>query len=853
MKADRFATAFVPGLVLAFSFALREMRGGLGGFYILIACIALGVAAIAGVNSVAASIAQGIAGEGQSILGGDVALGTQQQAIPAGPVALLKAKGVTSQSTSLRGMARLPDGSDQTLVEIKAVDEAYPLYGELRGVDGRVRLGGAGPAMIWADPLLIERFGLVAGSKIMIGAASFSLMGAILVEPDRLSDGAVLGPRVLMNHAGLERSGLVRPGSLFSAKAVVRLNDPSPQALAALLAELKNKFPDDGMRVQSRSNAAPALSRNIERFSQFLTLVGLTALVVGGVGVGNSVRAFLDSKRGVIATLKSLGAPANFIFQVYIIQILMLAVIGIAGGLVPGAAMPWLAGQMLGGLLPVAAAHTIHWQALGLAALYGLLTAFVFAMWPLALAQETPAASLFRSMGFAPGKLPAPVYWAMGLTGLGALAGLAIHFSQERQVAMVFLAAMVLAFAALRVVAFCFEWLARHAPRFGSSGMRMAVANIHRPGSLTSSVVLSLGLGLALIVALAQIDGSLRNQITGSLPKQAPSFFFLDVQSSEIEAFRDKLGEVAAEGNVNAVPMMRGRITHLKGIAAADYKATEGSWVLRGDRGITYSAEIPANARIAAGAWWSKDHAGEPLVSFSQEEANELGLGVGDSLIVNVLGKSITARIANLRTVEWENMSINFVMVFSPNTFAGAPHSWLATLSLPGGASQNTVRDNAIMRQLTTGFPGITTVRVRDAIDTINKLIGQLATAIRAVSAVALAASLLVLSGALAAGNRARTHDSVVLKTLGASRGTIIGSFVAEYALLGLATALFALAAGTAAAWFVVTQIMEFTAVFDPLTAVLVIIGALIVTIGLGLAGTWRILGQKAGPVLREL
>ena len=375
----------------------------------------------------------------------------------------------------------------------------------------------------------------------------------------------------------------------------------------------------------------------------------------------------------------------------------------------------------------------------------------------------------------------------------------------------------------------------------------------HRPGSLTGPVVLSLGLGLALIVALTLIDGSRRKQVTSNLPERAPSFFFLDIQKAEIDPFREKISELAPDGELVAVPMMRGRVVSLRGIDAEDYPATEGRWVLRGDRGITYSAAKPANATVVEGSWWPEDHSGEPVVSFALEEAQELGLKIGDEIVVNVLGRPVAAKIANFRTVEWETMSINFVMVFSPNAFAGAPHGWLATLALPGGAVEDASRDATILRELTKQFPGLTSVRVRDAIETVNGLIGQLANAIRAASGVALVASLLVLSGALAAGHARRTHDAVILMTLGARRSTILRAFVWEYALLGLATALFALAAGGAAAWFVVARIMDFRAVFDPAVALAVVALALAVTVGAGLAGTWRVLGRKAAPVLREL
>ena len=659
----------------------------------------------------------------------------------------------------------------------------------------------------------------------------------------------------MVNLQGLEDAGLLRPGSLFRRHWAVRLDDNSQAGLENFRAELRSEFPDAIWRLRTRENAAPSLSRNIERFSQFLTLVGLTALIVGGVGIANSVRAYLDTKRGVIATFKSLGAPGGLIFAIYLIQIMVLAMAGIVIGLGIGALMPVVAREALRGLIPVAGAGVFDPFSLALGTIYGLLAAFIFAVWPLGKARETPAASLFRSAGYTLRRIPRPIYLAMLGAGLAAMIALAIGFSENRMIAVTFIAAIAFAFVLLRAVSSLIQWLARKAPRVRSTELRMALGNIHRPGSLTPSVVLSLGLGLALICALTLIDGSLRRQVTDNIPERAPAFFFVDIQNTEIEQFQQRIGELSPGGELDSVPMLRGRITALKGIPAAEYETEEGQWVLRGDRGITYSPDLPENSTLSAGQWWPADYDGKPLVSFAAEEAGELGLSIGDAIEVNVLGRTIEAEIANLRNVEWESLAINFVMVFSPNTFAGAPHAWLATLTLPKVEETGDIaqRDGELLRAITATFPTITSVRVRDALETVNSLIGQLATAIRAASAVALIASLLVLAGALAAGNRARIHDSVVLKTLGARRAVLIRTFTVEYALLGLATAIFALAAGSIAAWYVITQIMEFPAIFETQTAAIVIVVALAITIGLGLAGTWRILGQKAAPVLREL
>lgn len=841
---------------LALRFALREMRGGLSGFLIFIACIALGVGAIGGVNSVARAITLGVSNQGQSLLGGDLRFELNQREVTDAERSFLTGLGEVADSVNMRSMARVMDETDQTLVELKAVDQAYPLYGTLRTEPALShadlfgeRNGVYGAA---APDILFQRLGLKVGDSLRLGDSTFELRAEILEEPDLISDGFGFAPRLMVSLDGLRAAGLIQPGSLIEYAYKVRLaQGASEGAITSAREQATQQFPQAGWSIRSRLNAAPSLSSNIERFSQFLTLVGLTALVVGGVGVANAVRAYLDAKRPVIATFKSLGASGGFVFALYLIQILIIAAIGVAIGLAIAIAMPFAASAALQGVLPVPTQGGVYPGALALGAVFGILVTLVFALLPLGRARDIPATALFREMGFEQRGWPRLIYVASAAGIAIVLAVLAIALSFDRKVATIFIVAMVFSFLVLRAVGTLVQWLARRSPRVGSTSLRLALGNIHRPGALTPSVVLSLGLGLTLLVTLALIDGNLRREITGNLPERAPNFFFVDIQSAEIEDFAGLISREAPEGKLVRVPMLRGRIMALNGVDVQKVQVPpEGAWVLRGDRGLTYAQNIPENATLAEGEWWPAEYSGEPLVSFSAEQAREIGLKLGDTITVNVLGRDVTARIANLRNVQWESMGINFVMVFSPNTFAGAPHAWIATLL----ESKATNADEAkLLNTVTRAFPGVTSVRVKEALDIVNKLVGQLGTAIRAAAAVALIASVLVLAGALAAGNRARTHDAVVLKTLGATRKTLITAFSLEYLLIGLATAIFALAAGGTAAWFVVADIMKLPWRFLPDVAASTILIALVLTVGIGLIGTWRVLGQKAAPVLRTL
>lgn len=846
-------TIVTPHISLAFRLALRELRGGLKGFYIFLACIALGTAAIAAVNSVSQSITDTIASQGQELLAGDVRFELNNREATPEEMNFLRGLGEVSVSTGLRSMARKPDGSDQALVEVKAVDGAYPLYGTFEAQPNyplsSLLSGEGGTYGAVVAPLLLERLGLQIGDELLLGNVKLSITGTVKTEPDALSEGFGFAPRMLISRNALQASGLIQTGSLVEHVYKIKLEDRS--TMSGIQARAAREFPSAGWSIRTSDRAAPSLTENITRFSQFLTLVGLTALIVGGVGVANAVRAFLDAKRTTIATFKCLGAPAAVVVWIYLFQIGIIAAAGILVGLVFGALSPMLAAQFLAQFLPVSTDPTLYPGALLLAALFGMLTTLAFAILPLGHAREVPATALFREQGFEARRLPSWPYVLLAVLFMAALAGLAIFTAYDRFIAVVFVGAIIFAFVILRLVAALIAWAARRSPRVNSPALRLAIGNIHRPGALTPSVVLSLGLGLALLVTLTLIDGNLRQQLTGRMNEGAPNFFFVDIQGAELDTFRNLIHTRSPNGKLVEVPMLRGRIIAFNGQDVTKMNVpAAGRWVLNGDRGITYEESSPENSTLVEGQWWPKDYSGEPLVSFSAEEAHELGLKIGDTVTVNVLGRNITAKIANLRRVEWESLSINFVMVFSPNTFRGAPHAWLATLTDPASTE---AEDAAILKSVTNAYPTITSVRVKDAIDIVNQLVGELATAIRAAASVALIASVLVLAGALAAGNRARTHDAVVLKTLGATRAMLIRAFSYEYLILGVATAIFALFAGGVAAWFIVSRIMRLPSSFMPDVAGLTLVTALVLTVGIGLIGTWRILGQKAAPVLREL
>ena len=841
----------------ALLFAWRDLRGGIRGFGVFIACIALGVMAIAGVGSVAASLADGLSSSGRIILGGDLAFTLIQREASESERAFLAAHGQNSVVVTLRAMARAPDGRS-TLVEVKAVDGAYPLFGAVT-TDPAMPLpallaqsGGAFGAAV--DASLLARLDLKTGDRISIGAATVELRAALTSEPDKLSSGIGFGPRVLLSETALRATGLLQPGSLVRWQYRLRLPEAAAgdRALAAVEKQAETEFPDAGWEIRTRSKASPQLERNVERFSQFLTLVGLTTLLVGGVGVANAVASHLARKRDAIATMKALGATGGGVFAVYCAEIMLVALLATVLGAGLGAALPFIIAQAFAAVIPLPVAPALHPPVLVLSIAYGLLTALAFALWPLGRAHDISVSMLFRDGIAAERAWPRRRYVIAAAAIVALLATLAVLTTYDRTVAAIFVAAAAVIFLLLRLVALLTMWIARHWPRQRSTIVRLAVANIHRPGALTPSIVLSLGLGLALLVTVIEIDGNLHREFASALPEQAPSFFFLDIPATDAAGFDAFVREKAPGSRLERVPMLRGRIVAANGIKAENlHPAARSRWVLQNDRGITYSNTVPAGSRITAGKWWDASYSGEPLVSLETRTAEDLGLKIGDTITVNVLGRNVTARIANLRAVDWENLGINFVLVFSPGTFSGAPHSDIATLTFADGGTA--AEETALIKALAEAFPNVTALRVKDALDTIDALIGNLILALRGASAITLVAAALVLGGALAASQRFRVYDAVVLKTFGATRARLTAAYALEYLLIGLATVLFALAAGSIAAALIVTRVMEFPFVWIAGQATGAVLAALFVTIVLGLAGTFGALGRKPAEVLRNL
>ncbi len=832
--------------------ALTELARSWRGFGILVACIALGVAVIAGVGALSDGLRASFERQGEVLLGGDVTMARPHRQATPEERAWMAARGRVSETATLRSMARRLDGSDQALVEVKGVDRAYPLVGKLafKGATSIPDALFAGAGAI-VDPILLERLGVKLGDRLQLGRTEIEVRALIENEPDKISDRFTMGPRVFVSHETLEKSGLAEPGGLVRWRYALSLDGATDRAsLMAFREAVRVGLAESGFAVNDRRNPSPAITRTLDQLRQFLTLIGLASLMIGGVGVANAVKAYVDRRRKVIAAMKSLGASGRQIFTLHLVQVMTLALAGTAIGLLAGVLIPGLIDRVIVGVLPVRVEMTVGLGSLALAAAYGLLVALLFALWPLGRAGEIRAAALFRDEVSPSGQRPRWSIVAATVLVAVAVAALAILTSDRRMVAVWFLLGILAIFVVFPLLGAAIAWIARRLPRPSRPEVSLALGSLGAPGGLTRSVVLSLGAGLSLLSAVALIDASIVGELETRLPRNSPNYFLLDIPQSEMAPLERTIARANADARLAEAPMLRGRLVSLAGRKVEDIKAPpEAQWVLRGDRGLSYSAEVPQGSRVVAGKWWPPDHTGEALVSFEAELAQHLKLSIGDTVTVNVLGRNVTARVANLREVHWESLGINFVLVFSPNVLKGAPHNLLATVTLPPSVSL--ADEAALAREIGKAHPAVTVIRVKDAIDAFNAVFTKVMTAVRVAGGVTLVAGALVLAGALATAQRQRVRLAVILKALGGTRRQILVMHLTEYLILAALTAVVALGVGAVGAWAALTYLIKVEFVFSWSAVAQAMALAVALVVAMGLAGTARVLSARPVPHLR--
>jgi putative ABC transport system permease protein len=826
--------------------ARRDLQGGFRGLRLLFVCLLLGVTTLAAIGSLTASITGELAARGQTLLGGDIEIAmTQRQTSPA-EHASFAAFGTVSDTIRVRSMAHGPTRNGvpaAVLTELKGVDARYPLYGALTLAQGQYRQ--LTPDAVVIDRSLADRLLVKPGDTLRYGEADFRIAGIIASEPDRVGEGFTLGPVAIVSLDGMARTQLLQPGALYEAKYRVRLKPGiDPQAA---IAALSARYGSAAWEYKNRDRAASGAARFFERMGQFLSLIGLAALVIAGIGVSNGVASYLAIKRDGIATLKILGATSADIARIYLIQIGFVALLAVICGLVLGAVLPIALIALARDILPVQPGIGIFPLPLAVSAAYGLLIAFAFALPPLARARMQPAAAQFR--GVVDGATQIDRRTIAMVAGAALLVVLlALGTARDPLFAAIVLGSVAAVLLLLLGIGAAIRRLAIRLPRPRRPLLRLALANLHRPGAQTVALVVALGLALTLFVTLAGIQTSLTAEITSTVPKKAPNQFVLDIPSEARGQFVETVRRVAPEAQFNIVPSLRGTIVAYAGQRVADLKEIpKEAWFLRGERGVTYSDVVPQGSDLTAGKWWPRDYTGPPLVSLDQKAATILNLKLGDTITVSVLGREIEARVASLRQVNWNTMGFNYVLVFSPSALEAAPHSLTSTIEI------NPKHEGAVSRALITAFPSASIIAVSEVIGQVSTLLDQMATAILLSASVAILAGVAVLIGAIAASRQARGYDSVILKTLGATRGQILAAQGLEYALLAGLLAALAFVLGTGAAWYVIVELFEFTWAPNWWIVLGTLAAGAVLTLGIGLLGSLPLLSIRPAQALRRV
>jgi len=836
-----------PQTLLPVRYALRDLRGALGSFRIVLMCLVLGVAAIASVQFISRSMLDSIERDGRTILGADVII--RNLNIPAPPPlrAWFEAKQATlSESIETRVMLSNAKTLDNTLVELKAVDDAYPLYGAFKtdaGSDLAPLLDDKGVVL---DPALKDRLNLSIGDTVTLGQTQFTVRGFILNEPDR-AGGARFGlaPRVILSTAGIQATGLLSTGSMTAYDLRVKL--PGPINFEVMREQLKKDFPNSNWRITDADNASPRITSFINRLMLFLTLVGLSALLIGGIGIGNGTRAHLETRIKTIAVLKTLGATPGTIERMFLCQITLVGVLGTMLGLLLGMVAPFAVMPMLSSLLPFSVQPVLSLTGIFVPLLFGLLVTFVFALWPLGEAVRSSALELFRATAGPERPKPARHFKAATIILLLILAGLAIGSARDTRFAMWFVVGAMFCLVVFWCLGHALAWLTKRMKAPSNPALRLGLRNLHRPDNATANTLVSLGLGLTVLMSVTLIELNLRDGIIQNLPKDAPAFFFLDIQRDQKDAFEKLLTAQPSVHTLKFSANLRGRIVSVNGVPAEDaLKDDSERWLLQNDRGFTYADSLPAHSEILQGAWWPADYDGPPLISVVEDVARGFDVGPGDEITVNILGRDITASIANVRSVNWMNFTINYAITFAPGALESAPHGWLATVVA------DPAREAGIQRTLGAAFPNITMIRLSDAVAAAGGILGNMATAVRAMAMIAVITGILVLAGSLAATRTQRLYDTVILKVLGIPNRTLLLGFLAEFGLLGVLAGAVSLCLGALISWAVLVPLMDLGWRFYMLPALLTGLAGFILTLGIGWAVTGRVLSMSAAPHLRN-
>ncbi|HEX9668852.1 MAG TPA: FtsX-like permease family protein [Thermoanaerobaculia bacterium] len=833
---------------------LRESRGARGRLAFFVACLGVGVAAVVAVAGLSASLDQGIRSEARQLLAADLAVESIRPLPPAVARAASELPG--AQTTRVRELVSVVAAPPRTiagqaapgpsqLVEIKAVDGHYPFYGTLEVEPRRPLAALLAPDTAVAAPELLAKLGVPVGGTIRIGGRDFRVAGTVRSEPDRLSISPSLGPRVFLSGAGLARTGLMGRGSRVEHRLLVKLPDgEAPGRVAMAAALLRRAAGAANVRVETYKEAQPNLREALGDIERFLGLVALLSLFIGGIGVAQSVRAWLAGRLDAIAVLKCLGMRPREVLGLYLGQTVLLGLAGSLAGIVAGAAVQWALPPLFPDLIP---AELIRpWQPLALLRGLGLGVgvAVLFSLLPLADVLRVPPARVLRRDAE-----PLPrTRWLAAATLAALVAGvlaMAAAQSGSWELGARFTGGLAVAAGLLWLGAFAVTRGVARLPRErGGLAVRHGLAALGRPGAATVGAIVALGVGVLVVLGMWLVERRLGEELAADLPAGAPSAFLIDVQPDQWQGVRAILQREGAR-HIDSVPVVTARLLAVNGRSVEQIVRgdRERRWALTREQRLTYLRELPDDNKVVAGALWRDPRRAE--VSVEEDFARDLGVGLGGTLGFDVQGVPLELVVTSLRTVDWRNFRINFFLVAEPGVLEAAPQMRLAAAELPRG------REQRVQDLLAARYPNVTLIRVREVLEKVMAVLERIGLGIRFLGGFTVLAGIAILAGAVAAGAARRGREVALLKTLGMTRRGVAAAYAVEYALIGLVAGVIGAGGGALLAWRVLTEGFEMSWRFQPGAVVAAVAWTAVLTVLAGLGASWRALERRPIEVLR--
>ena len=785
-------------------------------------------------------------------------------------------------ATSVAEVSEEPKTPSTQLVELKAVEAKYPLYGTVevnppqplhsllasRETDCPARLCFG---VVVQESLLIS-LGIQLHEHVKIGHAWFRVTGILDKEPDRVASAFRLGPRVIISRQALAATDLVKRGSRIRERYLLRV--PESHALGPLMEELQGRLSKEGATVSSYRDAQPRIRRFLDQLSTYLGLIGLTALFVGGIGIACTVHGFMKHKLTTVAICKTLGADAGFIMRVYLLQSVFLGCLGSVAGVALGIGLQRLLPALFGELIPLAVGSRVDVLPLSKGMLLGALTTLCFVLWPLLTIRSIPPAIVFRRdvdqerSSISAGshfrsmketlirlvhdrhRLGTALLMGCGLTLLS------VWQARSLTLGLLFTAAFGAALVFLRFGVWVLLHGLQKIPRSRSFAVRHAMGNVQRPGNYTLGMTVAIGVGVMVVVTVALVKSSLLVALGERIPEDAPTFFFIDVQPDQRERFERVMQREASTAPYQLTPVVRSRLGAIDGhaIHPDEHKDKRNGWYFTREYVLTALSDLPKDNRVAKGQWWpaesedkqDDDKTRNPIrVSVEDEAAENLGVDLGSTLEFDIQGTPLRAVVESTRNVDWASFSTNFFMILSPQALDGAPMTYIAS------AKVEPEKEMPLQRALVRALPNVTAIKIGDVLANVARLLEQLAWAIQGIALLSMTSGAVVMIAALSSTRYRRLYESAVLKAIGGTRRIIVKSFAVEFALVGGLAGLIGVGLASVLSWVILHFFLDIAWTVQPMVLGWGLLATVGIAVVVGFLSTFKILGEPPLAVLR--